>query len=692
MIRNPFRNLDQKKLSRSSDALKAQNDYFKIVNRRIFVFSIIIAALFLVIAVRLFFIQIVDQESYATKLENYSSQTQTDASSRGQMLDRNGNVMAKTVSSHNIIYFPPKGVTKDEQWKLAKKFAKQFEVSADNMTPSDYQDLYMFLHKDKNGENDDGKNLLKKSELELTSKQQEKLIRSRVTEDMVNELADEQTKKAFVVYLAMRKLPDNQNKVIIEDASDNDVAYLSENKDQYQGFNVDLGSWKREYPYGSTFRDVMGGITTSRQGVPSEQKSYYEAKGYAMTSRVGKSGLEQQYEELLAGTPRVSEISYDEDGTALMNQISSGKKGYDLHLTIDMDLQKKIDEIIESTLNKYAGTKGREKFSKATVVMMNPYTGEVYAMSGKYKDDNGDIQNYSSAAYLDTYQCGSVVKGATVYMLLQEGAETRNSIEVDAPMNIAGTETKKSFMNYGPLDAVGALRVSSNVYMWKGVIKLAGGNYVEGDSLNIPQKNLAKTQMLMRNYYSMFGLGTKTLLDVPNENVGYKDFSTVGGRLLDYAIGQYDSYTPMQLAQYAATVANGGKKVQPKLVNYATEVNSDYRVMENKTNVLGVLSGDNSAENLRTVQEGFRACVLGGHCGTVGNVSGVQVAAKTGTAEVQTIYTNATLIGYAPYDSTPKVAFACSAPTSSTNDSSVASNICGSEIMPQVLTEFFKKY
>ena len=79
----------------------------------------------------------------------------------------------------------------------------------------------------------------------------------------------------------------------------------------------------------------------------------------------------------------------------------------------------------------------------------------------------------------------------------------------------------------------------------------------------------------MRNYYSMFGLGTKTLLDVPNEAVGFKGFLSQGGQLLDYSIGQFDNYTPIQLAQYVSMIANGGKRIQPKLVNYATEINSD---------------------------------------------------------------------------------------------------------------------
>lgn len=690
MIRNPFRDLDQKKLSRSSDVLKTQNDYFKIVNRRIFIFGIIICLIFAVVSVRLVFLQIRNQEDYAAKLENYSSQKQTDSTARGEMVDRNGKVIAKTVSSHNIVYFPPKDTTSEEQWKLAQTFAKDFKVDHKGMTNSDYQDLYMFLHKDEKGNKDSGKNLLSEQEKEtLTAEEQEKKIRSRITMKMVNELADDDIKDAFSVYLSMRKLPNNQNKVILEDVDSDSVAKLMENKDKYRGFDVNLGSWKREYPYKDTLRDVLGSITTSKQGVPSELRSYYEAMGYSLTDRVGQSGLEKQYEDLLSGTPRVSEISYDSDGTAIMNETSSGKNGYDLHLTIDVELQKKVDDILEDTLKKYAGTAGREKFKKAIVVLMNPQTGEIYAMSGKYLDEDGKIQNYSSGAYLDAFASGSVVKGATVYMMLDQGIQTRYSTEQDEEMKIAGTPFKRSFSTYGTVNSIRALAVSSNVYMFKSVIKLAGGNYVYNQPLGITNEMAQKTFKLMRNYYSMFGLGTKTGLDVPNEAQGFTGNTMNPGLLLDYSIGQYDNYTPIQLVQYAATIANGGKKVQPKLVNTATEVNTDYTVYENKTQVLSALPG--SKEDLETIQMGFREVVAGEHAIDPIKSLDVQVAAKTGTAEVED-FTNASLVGYAPYDKEAKVAFACSVPESATNDQSVAGNLCAYNIMPEVLKEFFKKY
>lgn len=690
MIRNPFRDLDQKKLSRSSDVLKTQNDYFKIVNRRIFIFGIIICLIFAVVSVRLVFLQIRNQEDYAAKLENYSSQKQTDSTARGEMVDRNGKVIAKTVSSHNIVYFPPKDTTSEEQWKLAQTFAKDFKVDHKGMTNSDYQDLYMFLHKDEKGNKDSGKNLLSEQEKEtLTAEEQEKKIRSRITMKMVNELADDDIKDAFSVYLSMRKLPNNQNKVILEDVDSDSVAKLMENKDKYRGFDVNLGSWKREYPYKDTLRDVLGSITTSKQGVPSELRSYYEAMGYSLTDRVGQSGLEKQYEDLLSGTPRVSEISYDSDGTAIMNETSSGKNGYDLHLTIDVELQKKVDDILEDTLKKYAGTAGREKFKKAIVVLMNPQTGEIYAMSGKYLDEDGKIQNYSSGAYLDAFASGSVVKGAMVYMMLDQGIQTRYSTEQDEQMKIAGTPFKQSFNTYGTVNSIRALAVSSNVYMFKSVIKLAGGNYVYNQPLGITNEMAQKTFKLMRNYYSMFGLGTKTGLDVPNEAQGFTGNTMNPGLLLDYSIGQYDNYTPIQLVQYAATIANGGKKVQPKLVNTATEVNTDYTVYENKTQVLSALPG--SKEDLETIQMGFREVVAGEHAIDPIKSLDVQVAAKTGTAEVED-FTNASLVGYAPYDKEAKVAFACSVPESATNDQSVAGNLCAYNIMPEVLKEFFKKY
>lgn len=94
-------------------------------------------------------------------------------------------------------------------------------------------------------------------------------------------------------------------------------------------------------------------------------------------------------------------------------------------------------------------------------------------------------------------------------------------------------------------------------------IKLGGGVYVPRETLNIDPKAFD----ILRKDAGELGLGVKTGLDVPKEELGYRGDVTKrqGGNLLDFAIGQYDTYTPMQMAQYVSTIANGGKRIQPHL-------------------------------------------------------------------------------------------------------------------------------
>ncbi len=698
MIRNPFRDLDHKKLTRSSDVLQKQNDYYKIVNRRIVIFGIIISILFLSVFFKLTLLQTRDYDKYSLKLANISSSKQISQPPRGEIYDRNGKIIVKTVSAHNITYFPPSNTTDDEKWELAQKFSRTFEVKDDFLSKSDLQDMYLYLYRDPHGKKDtSGNHLLTENELKgkLKSEEKDKLVRSRITEQMINSIASKREKKAYSVYLAMNRPPADTVKVIIEDASDEDVAYLLEHKHQFEGFDVDFSSWKREYPYKDTLRDVLGSVSSSNQGIPLEEQDYYNALGYPLNSRVGTSGLEKEYESLLSGSFKTEEMQTTSDGEVNTNELTSGKKGYNLHLTIDIDLQVALDKIMTDVIKRYAGTKDREAFNQAFVTLIDPNTGEVLAMSGAIKNEDKDVYKFASGNYLNNYPVGSAVKGATVYMVLNEGVITPKETVMDEKMNIAG-DVIGSYQNYGPVDAEKALAVSSNVYMWQSIIKLAGGVYKYGQPLQVSQQQTNKTLELMRHYYSMFGLGTKTGIDVPNEALGVTGYTQTAGNLLDYSIGQYDTYSPIQLAQYVSTVANGGKKLQPKLVNYATEVNSDYVVYQNKTKTQSVIEGN--LDYLKVVKNGFRECVATNHCGVSLNALDKDVAAKTGTAQTEIWkdgsihkYTNATIIGFAPYDK-PKIAFTASAPTSADDTHDLAANICVTEIIPRVLEEYFKKY
>lgn len=152
----------------------------------------------------------------------------------------------------------------------------------------------------------------------------------------------------------------------------------------------------------------------------------------------------------------------------------------------------------------------------------------------------------------------------------------------------------------------GALKKSSNVYMFKTVIGMMGKEYQSGMSL--PKKPEAVQEF--RNVFSQFGLGVKTGIDLPNESNGLigKEAYTKPGLFLDLSIGQYDNYTAMQLAQYISTIANGGYRLKPQLVrtihtpSRSNEIGPVFQAFQPE--VLNKITMEE--KYLHQVQEGFR--------------------------------------------------------------------------------------
>lgn len=694
MFRNPLKKLDQENMRRSSEILKKQRDDNKIINIRLRISAVVVCMVFALIGGRLVYIQYQKNDEYKTKLENFTSKKQRNTTPRGVMKDANGNIVVNTIQSLNITFYPPENLDDDELWDLAIRFTKQFGKGKYEPTDDEWKSLYLQVSTGKNGKLDKGNHLLSDDEYEKAMKgafstdEVDALKKERVTQENIDAI-DADKKEAYGNWLLMTTGQANVSKVILENVNNEQASYLSEHKDEFNGFDLTSG-WTREYPYGDTLRDVFGNIGTIQQ----EDQLYYQALGYSLNENVGTSGLELQYEDLLSGTRTVNDISYDDNGNAIFSESSPGKKGYNLQLSIDMELQQKVDQILENVLSQYQKEEKRRYFKDLYVVLMNPSDGRIYVMSGIRTNSDGTHSLYSAGNYMSAQMPGSIVKGATIYMGLNEGVISESTVFNDAPMYFKGGLTKQSYNNYGPLNAVGALQKSSNVYMFNLVIKLAGGSYIPYGPLNL---NL-DTFNLMRYYYSMFGLGTSTGIDLPKEETGFKGYgSSEPGLLLDFSIGQLDSYTPLQMAQYASTVANNGVRVKPRLVSGAYEVNSETVLVDvNKAENLSVVQGNLGL--LSTTQKGFRACSTSGNCGVMRTKS-YNPASKTGTAEVKIkdettgIYydgSNAALIGYAPYES-PKVAFSCVAPQSSVG-AQVQPNICSNVVMGQVLDEFFNKY
>ena len=686
-----------KKLSKEA-IRKKRNALNRVISNRILVLSFVILAVFGVILGRLIYLQAIAHDEYMAKQDDYTSIRQYTQPPRGQIYDRNGNVLAKTVVSHNIVYTTPNNMSAEDYLLYADRVNTVFDVSMDDFSDQDKKEAYITYTRflDQNDPKYQGLYLLSDDQrkdyesgawgTDTNSKLYNLQMRA-ITDDILNEI-DEKDLKTYAIYnRMMANASTGQESTILEDVDDQDVAYLVEHKTEFPGFDVNFGGWKREYPYGESLSDVLGSVSTSTEGLPDSSSNYYRSKGYQFNAQVGKSGLEYQYNDILSGTEEIAKITYDSNGLAHKEIIQEARKGNDIYLSIDMDIQQALDEQIKTVLDANAGTKNREAFNSLYMSMMDPQNGDVIAMSGYQKDlETGQMTYFASGNYLTLANPGSCVKGATVYMGESEGVMQPGEVVNDTVMNIGGEEFG-SFANHGIVNDVQALSVSSNVYMFNIAIRLGGDEYHEGEPLNIP--DVQGSLDLMRHYYSMFGLGNETGLDVPEETQAYIGVNDSPGMLLNYSIGQFDMYSPIQMLQYVSTIAADGKMYKPQLMDYAMEVNSDQVFDVNEPVLKNELPEENK-QYLERVQEGFKACVDDGNCyDTLRNLP-AQMAAKTGTAEVEE-WTTANLVGYGPYEN-PSVAFACIAPLSSVNNSSVSPNICANNVVGPVLQKYFEKY
>lgn len=694
MIFNPFKKMDVDRFKRSSNLLRQSKDRTKVVNTRLKICALVVVLIFIIIAFRLVNLTVINKEDYQQKLTNYTAKKQSFSSPRGTIYDKNGKILVQSVSSLTISYYPIDSVSEIDEWKLAEKLVDDLNLKATNIIDRQLKDMYIQYMA--NVEKDNLNSLLSKAD---QKKVEEGLINSDERNDLLLEKIDvtqfdERTRAIYQVKMRMDAAPDSQYKVIVEDATTEQISYISENSTRFPGFKSTF-DWKREYSEGNNLRSILGNVSTQTQGVPEEDQEYYLALDYSLNDRVGISGLEKQYENLLSGTKSLYNIKFDDKGTAYLEEEESGKNGYDLTLTLDIDYQNKMDELVKSTLASAQGNQYRQYFEKLQLVVMNPKTGEIYAMSAASKDSDGNIVLTPTDTYLSADRVGSVVKMATLYMGLNEGVVNPGEVIVDAPMKFKGTKAMQSYHNYGPLTDVQAIAQSSNVYMWNIALRLGGNNYKENMSISLKEGTFS----LMRRYYNMFGLGVKTGIDLPSESVGSIGADAEQANILHFAIGQYDTYTTMQLAQYVATIANNGSRIQPHLLKYANEVNDRNTIVYKKgKNVISTLLGD--LNYLRNPKQGMVDCAANSnYCGSPLSSAntGVNMAAKTGTAENELYIngelintTNATMVAYGPSEDA-EIAIACFAPNSNNGfGGSLQANICA-DVVGAAAKEYFKK-
>lgn len=456
-----------------------------------------------------------------------------------------------------------------------------------------------------------------------------------------------------------------------DDVTDEEYAYISENNKELQGFNTRL-DWERVYPYGDTFKTILGKVSSASTGIPKEEKEYYLNQGYSLNDRVGISYIEKQYEKYLKGKKEVYQVVNSHE----LKLVSDGRRGNDIVLTIDINLQKQIEDILTEEVTKTKSEANTQFYDHSAVVIQDPNTGEILAMASKQIVD-GKIVDNTTSILTSPVTPGSVVKGASILVGYNTGALKIGDYIVDECIQIKGTNRKCSYHTLGKINDITALAKSSNVYQWKTAIKVAGYNYKNGMTLPLNQDAFDT----YRKMYQSFGLGVKTEIDLPVESLGYgAKEDTQAGNLLDFVIGQYETYTTIQLSQYINTIANKGSRLKPHLLKEVHEATNDEQlgktIYTTKTKELNKV--DTKEEYMNRVHEGFYAVInsAGGYgrgymdyqyspSGKTGTSQSFIDTDNNGVIDKETI--TSTFVGYAPSDH-PRMSIAVVSPNSSRPD------------------------
>ncbi|PTI90163.1 penicillin-binding protein [Staphylococcus warneri] len=581
---------------------------------------------------------------------------------RGRIVDRNGKVLVDNASKMAITYTRGRKTSQKEMLETAKKLSSLIKMDTDKITDRDKKDFWVTLHPQK------AKDLMKKEQSMLedgsiSQEQYDEQQRKKIGKKQLSELSKKDL-QILAIYREMNAGSTLDPQTIKnEDVTEKEYAAVSQQLSKLPGVNTSM-DWDRKYPYKDTLRGIFGDVSTSTEGLPKELTEQYLSKGYSRNDRVGKSYLEYQYEDVLRGKKKQMKYTTDKSGKVINSEVvNPGSRGHDLQLTIDIDLQKKVESLLDKQIAKLR-SQGAKDMDNAMIVVQDPKNGDILAMAGKQISKNGKLTDYDIGNFTAQFAVGSSVKGGTLLAGYQNKAIKVGEQMVDEPLKFQGGLTKRSYFNKDGRVTINdkeALMHSSNVYMFKTALKLAGDPYYSGMPL---PNDISIAGQKLRKGLNQVGLGVKTGIDLPNETNGQiEPLTNNPGNYLDLSIGQYDTYTPLQLSQYVSTIANNGYRIQPHIglsIHDATNKDELGPVKRKvKGNVLNKVN--NSQKEIDEVKDGFKMAFNEkdgtGYASFKDTV--VPSAGKTGTAEVfqdGEPRVNSTYIGYAPIKD-PKLSF-----------------------------------
>lgn len=675
----------KKQKDTSSSKSKAAQRGHLAFRMNVLFFSIFI--LFSLLIFRLGYLQIVKGEDFVAELARKEEVRVNTSVPRGKIYDRYGRILVGNQPEKAITYTKMQTTKQSEMIEIAKELATLIDVPTDKNTQRDILDFWIILNPEAARKKVTTKEIqqFRDENPDITEKEvnaeNDRRIRERITEAELATLTDYDM-EVLAIFNKMRTGYNLSPQIVKgEEVTDAEFARVSERLSDLKGVNT-ITDWKRVR---HSSLSILGRTTVPSKGIPKSQLNYYLARDYSRNDRVGESYFESQYEELLQGEKAVEKNITNKAGQVIETvRTFDGEPGKDLVSTIDSRLQAEADRIMEEKLLELKARGGSQLLDRAFFVMMDPNTGELLSVVGKkieYDKDTGEryLIDYSYGAFTTAYEAGSTVKAATVLMGYNNDVIKPGTRMIDAPMRI-GNLTLNSLFNKNSsylIDDLTALERSSNVYMFKIAMAIGGRQYSPGMKFSLNDDTLQK----MRNGFAEFGLGVPTGIDLPGETAGVQTDPDRDAKLLNLAIGQFDTYTPLQLAQYISTIANGGYRIQPRMLKEIRKPSEDGLTMgplEDEVEPIILNRISNSESEINHVKEGLRRVYYGskGSAAYVFRDFEPTAAGKTGTAQVVyygpqsdkygTDTINIVHVGFAPFDK-PEVAYALIFPWVTTN-------------------------
>lgn len=619
----------------------------RLQNKRIYFLLFILIIFFILLIYKIIDIQIINNDKYKKLLDELTIKTvESKSTPRGRIYDRNYNLLVDNVGIKTIYFKRDKNTSKKDLINTIKEVSKHIDIDYSSITIDQIKDYYMVIYEDKVNK------LISKDEYKLYEERKistykiNELKKERISEEELNKI---DKKEAYLYYLINNGYY-YEEKVIKRNASEEEYAYIAGNISKLNGFNVKL-EWERKYLYGDTFRNILGSI--SLNGIPIEKKKDYLNKGYKLDDVVGISYLEEEYEDILRGTKNIYKLN--DDNTYSL--IKEGTRGNDIVLSIDINLQKEIENILtEEILYAKENEINISLYDGSMVIVSDPNSGEILAYASK-KYVNGSIIDTSEELALNAVTPGSIVKGASISTGYKYNAIDIGQTMYDECIKLKNKPSKCSWKNgIGYIDDIEALMISSNSYQFKTAMLVSGNPYTYNMDFNPGKEAFDK----YRGMFNEYGLGVKTGIDLPLESIGNIGEKIDGDLLLDFSIGQYDTYTPIQISNYINTIAKYGNRYKMHFLKEIRYPSNNDEIGELKEEIKPFLLNKVSLDDIyiNRIRLGFSKVMLSLGYGYMGNVS--DPSGKTGTSnsfkdtdndgiiDRETI--SKAFIGYAPSD------------------------------------------